>query len=624
MSRTFAFLLVLLFHAWACASGDGFTVERAYFHDAQNKTSIDDVGKIAFFNYQGDLRLGFAQGATWLRFRISPTAHSETAPSPDRDNSLTLVAGPYSLDRIDLYQQINGQWAALTAGDRNLKRSDKCPADLHCFSLKTDSATPATVYLKIQTNGIRLIEADITRDNALAVIVGTRIGRISTALALANGLLVLGIFFFLLHRTTLLHIYCWFQASVVMAMYASSGSIAQLFSGLAPETFDNFFNSIQVTRVATTVLLGWAVLIQYTPPKIYNYLIAFLLLLSCICLALIATGNTNAALILNFGIFYVNPMVQILGIHKASISLHRLKATLFLGYGLYFLVLVAGTLAVFGFLHLNSTDGALQRFEDWRLNGVWIGMFVLWVVISEQSSRKMQQMRELQALRLESVEAKAQSDILQERTTLIDMLTHELKTPLGTIKFALASLQRDHAAHANSVVRIKNIDSSIDRMDQLIERVASSIRLETTGATVQTENIALFRFLRDLTHEYLAPDRFKIDVDEAIVVQTSRDSLTIIFGNLMNNAYKYSSEDAIYISASLGRIEVRNQVKEENRPDASRLFERYYRHPSISNQPGIGLGLNLVRSACAPIGATVSFRQQGSWAIFEVSLPHLI
>ena len=63
-------------------------------------------------------------------------------------------------------------------------------------------------------------------------------------------------------------------------------------------------------------------------------------------------------------------------------------------------------------------------------------------------------MRELQALRLESVEAKAQSDILQERTTLIDMLTHELKTPLGTIKFALASLQRDHAAHANSVAKI--------------------------------------------------------------------------------------------------------------------------------------------------------------------------
>ena len=119
-----------------------------------------------------------------------------------------------------------------------------------------------------------------------------------------------------------------------------------------------------------------------------------------------------------------------------------------------------------------------------------------------------------------------------------------------------------------------------------------------------------------------APDRFKIAVDEAVLVQTSRDSLTIILGNLMNNAYKYASADAIHISASLGRIEVKNLVTEENRPDASRLFERYYRHPSISNQPGIGLGLSLVRTACSRIGATVHFRQQGPWAIFEVLLPH--
>ncbi len=622
MLRRLVLLLLLFFEACACAATGAYTVERAYFHDTQSQMSIGDLGQLAFSPYQGDLRLGFSQGPTWLRFQILPTEPLGLTANPNHSNPFTLIAGPYSLSHIDLYQQIDGHWTVLSAGDRHTRRSDKCPSDLHCFTLNTDNAKPTTVYLKIQSEGIRLIEADIIRDDDLVTVAGTRISRNSTALALANGLLVLGIFFFLLHRTVLLHIYCWFQASVALVLYASSGSLSQLFPALAPETLDDLSNYLQIARVAATILLGWALLIQYEPPKHYQRLVALLLLLSCICVGMVATGHTHEALILGFALFYINPLVQVLGIYKARISLHRLKSSLYFGYGLYMVVLIAGTLAGFGFWQFNGTDGALQRFEDRRLNGVWIGMFVLWVVVSEQASRKLQSVREIQALRLESVRAQAQSDILQERTTLIDMLTHELKTPLGTIKFALASLQRDHAAHPNSVVRIKNIDSSIDRMDQLIERVASSIKLETADVAVHTESIALFRFIHDLSHEYLVPERFKIAVDEAVLVQTSRDSLTIILGNLMNNAYKYASADAIHISASLGRIEVKNLVDEENRPDASRLFERYYRHHAISNQPGIGLGLSLVRTACSRIGATVHFRQQGPWAIFEVLLPH--
>lgn len=622
MLRHLVLPLLLFFEACACAATGAYTVERAYVHDAQSQISIGDLEQLAFSPYQGDLRLGYTQGPTWLRFRISPTEPLDLAAPADRGNPYTLIAGPYSLNQLDLYQQIGGRWTVLSGGDRLPRRSDKCPTDLHCFTLTADSAKPTTIYLKINSAGIRLIEADIMRDDDLAAVAGTRISRISTALTLANGLLVLGIFFFLLHRTVLLHIYCWFQASVALVLYASSGSLSQLFPGLAPETLDDLSTYIQIARVATTILLGWALLVQYEPPKHYQRLVVLLLLLSCSCLGLVAVGNPHGALMLNFALFYANPLVQVFGIYKARISLRSLKSTLYVGYGLYLVVLVAGTLAVFGYWQFNGTDGALQRFEDWRLNGVGIGMFVLWVVVSEQASRKLQSVQEMQALRLESVQAKAQSDILQERTTLIDMLTHELKTPLGTIKFALASLQRDHAAHPNSVVRIKNIDSSIDRMDQLIERVASSIKLETASMAGHTESIALFRFIRDLSHEYLAPDRFQIAVDEALCVQTSRDCLTIILGNLMNNAYKYASADAIHISASAGRIEVKNQVDEDNRPDASRLFERYYRHPSISNQPGIGLGLSLVRTACSRIGATVHFCQQGPWAIFEVRLPH--
>ncbi|MEI7515715.1 MAG: ATP-binding protein [Betaproteobacteria bacterium] len=615
------FLLLLLFYQ-ACTWAEGFTVARSYVHDEENALTVNAMGHIAWTPYGGDLRLGYTPGTTWVRVDITPSESASGLPAAAVHTPLVMRVGPYSLDHLNLYQRIDGQWTVSTAGDRNRRAPGTCLDDMHCFVLHATGEAPETVYLKVQTEGIRLIEMNIAPQDLLATEVATRISRISTAITLANGLLALGIFFFFLHRTVLLQAYCWFQASVVLSMYASAGRAAQFLTDMAPQTLDDMANFIQLFRVATTVLLGWAVLAKYGPAKGYQRAVAGLLLVSGVCCALVAGGHTRAALVLNLVLFSANPVVQLFGVYTAKIDLHRLKPTLFIGYGAYALVLAVALLSVFGFVNLHSADGVLQRFEDWRLNGVWIGMFVLWVVVSEQAGRKLQELREVQALRLESVRAKAQSDILQERTMLIDMLTHELKTPLGTIKFALASLQRDTGAHPHAQQRIRNIDSSVNRMNQMIERVASSIKVERDDIALAVEAVALLPLVTEITEELAHGGRFAVDVDPSLVVHTHRDTLAMVLENLVGNALKYASHDLVFITA-VGRVlEVRNQVNEENRPDASRLFERYYRHPAVSGQPGLGLGLSLVRAACAQLGAAVQYRQNGNWAIFELTMPH--
>jgi len=61
---------------------------------------------------------------------------------------------------------------------------------------------------------------------------------------------------------------------------------------------------------------------------------------------------------------------------------------------------------------------------------------------------------------------------------MINMLTHELKNPLGTIRFAIASLKRNVFADSDSLQRVKRIDDSVERMNELIEHVALSNKID--------------------------------------------------------------------------------------------------------------------------------------------------
>lgn len=69
-------------------------------------------------------------------------------------------------------------------------------------------------------------------------------------------------------------------------------------------------------------------------------------------------------------------------------------------------------------------------------------------------------------------------------------------------------------------------------------------------------------------------------------------------------------------------FEISNTVAENQEPDESRLFERYYRHPSVQSQPGMGIGLSLVQSSAQKIGASVLYRKENQRIIFTVRIPN--
>ena len=273
--------------------------------------------------------------------------------------------------------------------------------------------------------------------------------------------------------------------------------------------------------------------------------------------------------------------------------------------------------------------GFFHSGNDWRLNGVIFGLVLFLIVLSEQRFSNAARLAELETLRSISEQARANEEKLSERRALIDMLTHELKNPLGTIRFALASLKRQITGDSDSLQRIQRIDASVNRMDDLIEHVARSNKIERTDVMQQPSSVLANEFIQELIQEYPDVYRFEISVQEGSVFKADRQMLIVILENLLSNAHKYAAVDEKIIvtvtteaDTDISCFEISNTVAEDQEPDESRLFERYYRHPSVQNQPGMGIGLSLVQSAAQKIGASVVFRKENQHVIFTVRIPN--
>lgn len=225
--------------------------------------------------------------------------------------------------------------------------------------------------------------------------------------------------------------------------------------------------------------------------------------------------------------------------------------------------------------------------------------------------------------------ARLQSDferrLLTERQVLIDMLVHELKNPLASIRLALASLfVPSQAQNAVSARRLHNIQRSIQDMTSVLERCELMNSLEQEQAGTQRSQLDLAALLQDLVNTTAEPQRFRLNLMPT-AIRSQPDFLRLVASNLLENALKYSPpESDIDVELREGntmQLIVRNQVDPDMQPDPHQIFSRYYRHPLAQRVRGTGLGLFLVREICQKMGARIYFEVTPRQVQFTLELP---
>ena len=227
----------------------------------------------------------------------------------------------------------------------------------------------------------------------------------------------------------------------------------------------------------------------------------------------------------------------------------------------------------------------------------------------------------------------------EQHDSFINAVTHELKTPVASIRLYLQTLQtRDlDEGKRREFYRIMLEDS--DRLLQTIEQVlragSSGSRLRRSARTrvdlgeIVRECVGLARTRFHLDPQSLAYDE-RLTSERAVVLGDPEELRAAIW-NLIDNAVKYSSGD-VEIRVTLERTEgQRLAVRVTDRgvgispAELKRIFRRFYRIPAsvAMRTKGSGLGLFIVRSVARKHGGRAFAESEGAGqgSTFTLLLP---
>ncbi|MCU1304041.1 MAG: sensor histidine kinase [Candidatus Sulfotelmatobacter sp.] len=217
----------------------------------------------------------------------------------------------------------------------------------------------------------------------------------------------------------------------------------------------------------------------------------------------------------------------------------------------------------------------------------------------------------------------------EQHDSFINAVTHELKTPVASIRLHLETLQRLNLPEEQKQEFYRLMLSDTDRLTETVEQVLRAGRAgDRKAGRERTAPVDMSQLVRDCmdaarTRHHLPPEAIRYreasNNGAGMRVLGSMDDLRTAVFNLLDNAIKYSGDD-VEVSVSLNMPdEKRIALVVEDRgvgippDDLKSIFKRFYRvsHRSLAHVKGTGLGLFIVKSIAHKHGGKVFARSEG-------------
>ena len=215
------------------------------------------------------------------------------------------------------------------------------------------------------------------------------------------------------------------------------------------------------------------------------------------------------------------------------------------------------------------------------------------------------------------------------RTALLAAVSHDLRTPLASIRAAVDSLRQTDVTWSpeDEAELLATIDVATGRLERLIDNLLDLSRLQVGALRPLTRPVSLDEIVPRAT-ESVPRERIHIDVPETLpLVNTDPGLVERVVANVVENALRYSPPSIpVVVSASdFGRtVELRvvdrgSGVSDE---DKTRMFEAFQRLGDSPAGDGIGLGLAVARGFVEAVGGTLAAEDTpGGGLTMVVSLP---
>jgi signal transduction histidine kinase len=211
----------------------------------------------------------------------------------------------------------------------------------------------------------------------------------------------------------------------------------------------------------------------------------------------------------------------------------------------------------------------------------------------------------------------------QRQQAFLDAVTHEMKTPLASLRLYLETLTRHDPAPERRRAFLERMQEDVRRLDHTVGQVLAAARAEVR-TRAPAEALDLGALLRSCAEEarqrhFLPEDAVRVEPGPSVLAFGNRAELQVVFRNLLENAVKYS-DGRVDVRVGVRRVgaervcvEIADRGIGIERHELRRIFQRFYRASrDVQRQAqGLGLGLFVVRQLVRRQGGAVTARSEG-------------
>ncbi|TAF66941.1 MAG: sensor histidine kinase [Cytophagales bacterium] len=203
-----------------------------------------------------------------------------------------------------------------------------------------------------------------------------------------------------------------------------------------------------------------------------------------------------------------------------------------------------------------------------------------------------------------------QKKISALKNDFINNVTHELKTPIATIHFAIANIETEAVIHNTELIKkfTQVIKEENKRLNEQVEKVLQTAVSENQGLHLGKEAINVHQLLNDIADSYEIKIQGKGNISRKLNASRAQIigdlfHLKNTFSNLLDNAVKYAKPDFIDILITTQNnekgiiIKIIDKGIGISRENQQLIFEKFYRvsQGNLHNVKGFGLGLSYVK-----------------------------
>ena len=219
----------------------------------------------------------------------------------------------------------------------------------------------------------------------------------------------------------------------------------------------------------------------------------------------------------------------------------------------------------------------------------------------------------------------------QRKDDFIGMVSHELKTPLTSLKGYLQLIKLK--AQNKDVFTTNAVEKTlkqVKKMTTMINGFLNISRLESGKIHVNKESFDIAHLLGDIreeTSDLYPTHNLQFHPADSVILKADHDKLGQVILNFISNAVKYSPANSTiiincYSDEDTLEIKVSDQGKGIPKADLSKVFERYYRVEENNGIAGFGIGLYLCSEIIERHGGKIWAESiLGSGSVFSFSIP---